>query len=76
MANSGSVSKPFLYTERETETRYIGRIIWYYRRNEKVMSSIGDETKPYYVKTYESDFKKIFGILVRDREQNWEYDKL
>jgi hypothetical protein len=76
MANSGTLSKPFLYVKDQIECRKIGPLVWYHHYMKKEMSSIGDDIKPYYVKTYELDIIRIFGILIRDREQNWKYTNL
>ncbi len=74
MANSGSQAKPFLYAEEELETRSIGRLIWYRKRDKKVMENVREENNPYFVKTFELVTIKIIGLLFRDRERNWKYD--
>lgn len=76
MANSGTLSNPFLYAKETTETRTIGRIVWYRRFREKLMVPLSDEGKPYFVKTYESDTIRLIVFTVRNREQDWEYDKI
>ena len=42
----------------------------------KTMGNIGDESRPWYVKTNESVVTKVFGIKLIDRERFWKFEKL
>ena len=76
MVNTGTKNKPFLSAKVETWEYLCGPIRYCTIRVEKTMEDIGDESKQWFVKTYQYVRVRVFGITFRDSEQNSKYDKL
>ena len=76
MINTGSAVKPFLSARVEVRDYYCGRIKYCTITTEKLMDNIGDESRPWYVKTFDGVRVKLFGIKLSIKEQNWKFSKL
>ena len=75
MVNTGTKVKPFISAAMELREYFCGPVRYCSVRVEKRMESIGDESRPYYVKVYELRKVKVLGIKLQDTEQVWKYDK-
>jgi hypothetical protein len=76
MINSGTPEKPYLSADVYTREFFAGPIRYCSIRITKTMENIGNDKKPWYVKTAESVVAKVLGLRLIYRERFWKYDKL
>ena len=76
MVNTGTRAKPFISARMETRQYYCGPARYCIVTTEKTMENIGEETHPYYVKSYELVTVRLFGVRLRNKEQFWKFSKL
>ena len=76
MVNTGTKAKPFISAAVECREYFCGSIRYFSVVVEKTMDNIGDDSRPYFVKTFESVRVKVLGIRFNYKEQSWKHDKL